>query len=393
MLPMHTRSHDPYQVGERFLVGFYGYGLNSKNYSHTMQAGELHIVTERDGESVHTIDDQGQSHHHVKRRDQDLEVGTCPDGKKRTVIWNMRLPILPADSIRIMADALNEYRQGPPLLLLCIENTEQGMVCERIHCSSLAGETRCGKPDEGRIEGNAFISKDRIVLAPNCDLNTEDNKSILITRTFPTIQPQLGDLLLLLNATYAPSEEPACIRRANVFRIATNQDASSVGQMLPESHTDTRLLFHPELNFATIEEVQDGIGRAYARLDPNDVLVVSIPDLHNPHDDVKVTAISHRGIRLYDSDNLDDDLWNMALEPGIWIGEDVTWFDCGDDGAEWEASWRRATSGDLASYGVDAEEIAEHWNDQDLCEATIEEIQAMIDNQSGPNPVEPAAHG
>jgi len=387
MLPKTYFSDDPYHPGFRFLTGFHGRPLVGRPYEQAMQAAELHRVTHRIGDDVHTIDDSGLTHVHVKRHGRELEVADHPAGPKRIVIWDLRLPQLHANYLRIMADALSNYRSGRPFLLLCRTRTDDGMLCNRIQCSSAALDARDGTTDQGRTVGNAFISDRPILLASGCDRNRDDVTPLLERRSSRTVEPDVGDLLLAIAPEWVATEAPDTIREANLFRIATDIDEQQVGNILPAPLDDARRMISSELPFAGLDEVHDGISRAYARLEPNDVIAISIPQ---DDGDVHVAAVSHRGIRLYDSDNLTDDLWGTSLEPGVWIGEDVTWFDCGDDGAEWEASWRRATPADLESYGIDAAEIADHWNDAELLRAAPQDIEAMIREARGPNPVESA---
>lgn len=387
MLPMTYRTEDPYHPGFRFLAGFYGLPLVSRGYGHAMQAAELHTVTSREGEIVHTVDDAGVAHRHIKRPGQELEIGQNNLRQTRTVMWNLQLPDLPADSIRIMADALKSHTRPPPLLLLCIEETSEGVLCERVNSADNNNETRYGEVDEGDIQGNAFFAKGRVLLGQECDRNEGEQNQFFTKRSFPKVSPQAGDLLIAINPEYTEAEDPAFIKAAYLFRLASGMDRETVGRALPKALERQEGQFAPYgLMFADLDDVQDGIGRGIARKEPNDIIVISVPETDK--DEVNLSHISHRGIRLYDSDNLDDDLWGTDLEPGIWIGEDVTWFNCGDDGAEWEASWRRATSQDLESYGIDIDEITESWNDLDLAPITKEEVARMIAEGCGPNSVE-----
>ena len=392
MLPMTFRTEDPYQPGFRFLTGFHGLPLVARGYGQAMQAAELHTVTARDGEFVHTVDDAGVTHQHIKRPGQELEVAKIEMHRPRMVIWNLALPDLPADAIRIMADALKNYHRPPPLLLLCIEAIEQGMLCERV-MSAPQDHIFCDSTvDEVEPCENAFFAKERILLANNCDRNEELSSIITTRRSHPTISPAVGDLLIAINPTFTAQESPAFITDTHLFRLASNMDREAVGSALPENRKKHERDFgRQELMFADLDDVMDGIGRGQARTEPNDLIVVAVP--HLDKDERTLAAVSHRGIRLYDSDNLNDDLWGTDLEAGVWIGEDVTWFDCGEDGAEWEAAWRRATPDDLASYGIDSSEILEYWNDLDLTPSTLEEITAMVEEARGPNSVEARAHG
>lgn len=392
MLPMTFRTEDPYQPGFRFLAGFYGLPLVSKGYGQAMQAAELHTVTARDGEFVHTVDDAGVAHQHIKRPGQDLEVAKVDKQPARIVIWNLILPDLPADAIRIMADALKNYHRPPPLLLLCIEATEQGMLCERVTNAPQGRIFFDDIVDELEPCGNAFFAKELILLASNCDRNEELSSSITTQRSYPAISPAVGDLLIAVKPTFTEQESPALITEAHLFRLASNMDREAVGRALPETEEGSERSFGwKALMFADLDDVMDGIARGQARTEPNDLIVVAVP--HPDKDERSLAAVSHRGIRLYDSDNLNDDLWGTDLEAGVWIGEDVTWFNCGDDGAEWEADWRRVTEADLSSYGIDPSEILEYWNDLDLTPATLEEITTMVEEARGPNSVEAGAHG
>lgn len=104
------------------------------------------------------------------------------------------------------------------------------------------------------------------------------------------------------------------------------------------------------------------IGQYLAGHDADMIIVLCIEtgSIEKP-DDTKVVLHS-QGSKLYWSDNLNDDVWNASIGHGVWLGTGISWHDCGEDGAEWEADWTKASIGDIAAI-IPLSELREHYVD------------------------------
>ena len=84
------------------------------------------------------------------------------------------------------------------------------------------------------------------------------------------------------------------------------------------------------------------------------------------------------GSKLYWDDTIADELWGTPLGHGIWIGTEISWHDAGDDGAEWDAAWRRAKISDMREHGLTFDEVVETAADQLERDLTLADVHALF---------------
>ena len=106
------------------------------------------------------------------------------------------------------------------------------------------------------------------------------------------------------------------------------------------------------------------------------VLVMDTGTLERPDNGYAVLHVS--GSRLYWNDTISDEMWGTPLGHGIWIGTDIAWHDAGEDGAEWDASWQRATIADMIEHGLTDEEVLDHLSDTLERDVTLTDVHALF---------------
>lgn len=374
-------GNEAFVPGMRFLTSRWGSPIFHLNGGSTRCAGLLHEVVERRDMTFTSRDHLGGMHEGRLRWSERPDLGKDERFMEKTIVWAESLPNAPFEQIEPLANALlgSDYR-NPPYLLLCDTVLEDGTAsCRMIHTALQGGASdgRRGRTEEdgawpGRTVGNAYLLHQPVLIRPDADLPW-----VGWGEKPPSYHPSAGDLLIMAGPTLAASDEPVVLK-ANLMRIVGDMDEDSVGRWMPEAPDQTRRAFRWSLGTATRDDLEDEIERAYAREKPNEIIVICVPlpggGTHNAH-------LSKSGIKLHEQDTVDDDLWGTALEPGVWFGSDISWYDCGDDGAEWEAAYRRATLEDLARHDLTLGEVADNWQDYAEDETPIGEagIAAIID--------------
>ncbi len=106
------------------------------------------------------------------------------------------------------------------------------------------------------------------------------------------------------------------------------------------------------------------------------VLVMDTGTLERPDNGYAVLHVS--GSRLYWNDTIADEMWGTPLGHGIWIGTGIAWHDAGEDGAEWDASWQRATIADMIEHGLTDEEVLDHLADTLERDVTLSDIHGLF---------------
>lgn len=106
------------------------------------------------------------------------------------------------------------------------------------------------------------------------------------------------------------------------------------------------------------------------------VLVMDTGTLARPDNGYAVLHVS--GSRLYWDDTIEDEMWGTPLGHGIWIGTEIAWHDAGEDGAEWDATWQRATIADMIEHGLTYEEVLDHLADTLEREVTLSDVHALF---------------
>jgi len=106
------------------------------------------------------------------------------------------------------------------------------------------------------------------------------------------------------------------------------------------------------------------------------VLVMDTGTLERPDNGYAVLHVS--GSRLYWNDTIEDEMWGTPLGHGVWIGTDISWHDAGEDGAEWDATWQRATIVDMIEHGITDEEVLDHLSDTLERDATLSDVHGLF---------------
>jgi hypothetical protein len=71
-------------------------------------------------------------------------------------------------------------------------------------------------------------------------------------------------------------------------------------------------------------------------------------------------------------------MWGTPLGHGIWIGTGIAWHDAGEDGAEWDATWQRATIADMIEHGITDEEVLDHLSDTLERDVTLTDVHGLF---------------
>lgn len=374
MIGRHPRNED-FVPGYRFLTSRWGYDPITGFGSSSRRAGLLCRVVSRDGMTFSYEDQHGIVREGRLRTFDRPDLGKDERFMAIDVAWGGPLPDAPFEEIAVLADLLMRQNwRDRPMLLLCESVDADGAATCRVVCQKALDRQRRGSrrddPAPGDAVGNAFLLEDRVILAPGCDRGLRGETFGELVRT----TPQAGDLLAAIR--YVGTDDPVfVITEANVLRIRGGMDEAAVGRWMPASEHREGEIMASDLSLAGADEIDDERCRAIARAQPDEVIVIAVPmpggELHNAH-------LSKSGIRLHEDDTVDDELWNRALDAGIHIGSDVRWYDAGEDGAEWEADFARATRADLERHGLSLEEVAEHWSEYAERDVTPQEIEAML---------------
>lgn len=372
--------NEEFVPGMRFLTGRWGSPIFHVNGGSTQCAGLLHEIVERRDMTFTSRDHLGGMHEGRLRWNERPDMGKDERFMQKAIIWAESLPNAPFEEIEPLANALlgGGYR-NPPYLLLCDAVMDDGTAsCRMIHTASHGGASdgRRGRAAEddawpGRTVGNAYLLDQPVLIRPDADLPWTG-----WGEKPPAYHPSVGDLLIMTDPLVEASEDPVVLK-AHLMRIVGGMDEDSVGRWMPDAPVQTGRSFQWSLGTATRDDMIVEIERAHARQEPDEIIVICVPlpdgSTHNAH-------LSKSGIKLHEDDTIDDELWGTVLEPGVWLGSDIAWFDCGEDGAEWEAAYRRATIEDLARHGLSLDEVADTWQEYAEEETPIDErgIAAVI---------------
>lgn len=392
----HYPRNEDFVPGYRFLTAGWGPPLFEPFGMSTKRVGLLMEVVRRDGMEFVTRDQNGSEHECRLRHHDRPEIGKDLRRMGLEIVWGDPLPNGPLNEMAAFTDVLlhSGYR-NPAVLLLCDDIDETGRAaCTLVHTAKRGGETDWRMDDvplAGETIGGAWFSEETIHVAPGAmkthpyALRNPGGGEIADRNGGPGPQwnaqaytPSPGDLFVATSFRTS-HDEPVTIVRAKFVRIAGNMGREAVGAWLPIPEREGH--YRTDLPLGSRMDIENEIGRAIARREPDEVVVISVPVIDPEHEgEVDVRSLSRSGIKLHESDNLDDDLYATDLEPGVWIGEDVTWHDCGEDGAEWSADWRRATREDLERHGLSFDEIAENWQEYSDLETSAAQIEAMLDS-------------
>lgn len=93
------------------------------------------------------------------------------------------------------------------------------------------------------------------------------------------------------------------------------------------------------------------------------------------------TVLHVSGSKLYWNDTIADEMWGTPLGHGIWIGTDIAWHDAGEDGAEWDAAWGRATITDMIEHGLTDEEVLDYLADALERDVTLSDVRGLFEEE------------
>lgn len=396
MIGFNPRNED-FVPGFRFLTGGWGPPLFEPFGSSAKRTDLLMEVVSRDGMAFTARDQHGTEHDCLLRHHDRPDLGKDVRRMNREILWAGELPKGPIGEIAAFADVLLQsgYRD-PALLLLCRSVGEDGTAtCDLIHTARRGGCADWRMDDvelPGTTVGNAWFSEERILIASGAARQHSilrlrpDNPFLPDRNPGPgpswnpvPYAPKPGDLFAAVNFV-TTFEGPLTILSAHLLPIAHDMDREKVGEWLPAIPEPTRRTYTADLPIGTRMDLEMEVERAHARSQPDEIIVISVPLIAPKSEgEVHLTSLSHTGIRLHEVDSLDDHLYGTDLEPGVWIGVGITWHDCGEDGAEWSADWRRATREDLQRHGIGFDEIAASWEDLSDVETDAADIEAMVD--------------
>lgn len=405
----HNPRHEDFVPGFRFLTAGWGPPLFEPFGMSSRRVGLLMEVVSRDGMAF-VARDQNRVDHKCRLRDhQSPDLGKDVHLMNREIVWCDPLPNGSLESVAAFADVLllSGYR-NPSLLLHCMEMMEDGTaVCSLIHTARKGGlcDWRMGERElDGETVGGAWFSDETIHVAPGA-MKVRTLPRIPVARTVQAdrnlgpgpqwipeaYSPKTGDLFTATKFIVSHDEQVTIVS-ADMLRIAEDMDRTAIGAWLPVIPQHPRQGWIVDLPLGTRADVEMEIERALARREPDEIVVISVPLIApTTPGDVHLSSLSHSGIRLHETDALDDDLYGTDLEPGVWIGEDVAWHDCGEDGAEWSASWRRANRDDLDRHGLSFDEVAENWTHHADLDVSAADIEVMMDRDLAAEEAETAA--
>lgn len=361
--------------GFRFITFDWGHPLFSMLGSSSKRCALLCEVTEVSGRTFLFRDHEGAVHQGTHRWGQQPDLGKDSRLMTRAIAWAGELPDAPLDEIRILADALlqSDWRNRPHLLLCESVDEDGGAVCRLIGEAVVGGGRRYrGDEDEmpGDVVGNAFLSDERVTVAAGADKGHVGWGELP-----PLYSPRPDDMFIATNMRTSNAEPPVIVG-ANLMRIRGGMDAEAVGRWMPSSSRMEGEIFAGGIGLGGREEIQDLVERAEAATHPDEIVIIAVPDAKG---EIHCVSQSATGIKLHEVDSLNDDMWNLDLEAGIWIGTGIQWFDCGEDGAQWEADWRRATGEDLKRHELTVEGLAVEWAEYAESDMDAEGVAKMIE--------------
>lgn len=370
---------DDFIPGFRFVTGEWSTPLFKSWGSSARRAALLHTVISRDGDIFVTCDQNNGEHTGLLRPGMSPSLGLDGRMMPTEIMWADPLPSGPFDEIRVLADAMlhNGWRNRPYLLLCDAVGADGAAMCRMIHPEEvgLASDVRFTMEPTtyaAQQHGTVFVLDEIITVAAGADLPWEGWENVP-----QPYHPVPGDLFVAMNVATEESLPPV-IKSAHLLKIASGMSAERVGEWMPSTVRRQGVL-GITLGIATRNDLDFELNRAHARLQPDEIIVISVP---TAKDDVHLQVLSKTGIKLHEVDCPSDDLYGTDLEPGIWLGSDIAWYDAGDDGAQWEAVFQTATIADIERHGLSAEELLCEWleyaQDQSACDKGRTIIQHLF---------------
>lgn len=316
-------------VGSRFVVGTERY--EPLKLRPTAFPELVLEVLSADGATVTARDHLGDTH--VFRTFWNMPPKL--DGDRR-ILWFGSIPNGSADEVMALAAVLlarsRRYRLEDPLLLHIPGIRDDGGADARL-VMPLQSDRRGWHGHEdvaGSVHGNAFVPTLPVHLPP----------AMLTDLPVPC-------LVVVDGYTAGTDFDAPSLVEGKVTLVAHLSDLDAVGQWMPEE-TDP-------MGVGTLAEIEYGTSRSIARAEPDEILVAAVP--RPGSDEIDPFKLSVTGIKLHDLDDVNDWLPSFGLEAGLWLGSGIGWHDAGEDGAEWDATWAKATARDLERHGYDVDQV------------------------------------
>ena len=289
------------------------------------KAGEEEIVLSREGEKDLSITK-------TRLHDRGYEV-----------VWTEALPDVPEDRLAAMLPMLEKSSYTNHVFLVKVEAIDG----EGNYQLDLVGEGEASEDEKERT-------------------------SVLLAKS---AQPGLsiGDILLVRPRSTRDDQEPVMLTEAEIVITGMSEDQANDVLGLTSGPFQSTIWPVGSSDCFDIE-----IGHCMAKHDEDIVIAMVIDKGNIDRSEETHDVLHHQGSKLYWNDNLADELWGTPLDHGVWIGSDVAWYDAGDDGAEWEANWGRATVADMIKYDVDFEEFRGRYEDTTGHSLRRSDIKAMF---------------
>lgn len=274
------------------------------------KAGEEEIVLSREGEKDLSITK-------TRLHDRGYEV-----------VWTEALPDVPEDRLAAMLPMLEKSSYTNHVFLVKVEAIDG----EGNYQLDLVGEGEASEDEKERT-------------------------SVLLAKS---AQPGLfiGDILLVRPRSTRDDQEPVMLTEAEIVITGMTEDQANDVLGLTSGPFQSTIWPVGSSDCFDIE-----VGHCMAKHDEDIVIAMVIDKGNIDQSDETHDVLHHQGSKLYWNDNLADELWGTPLDHGVWVGSDVAWYDAGDDGAEWEANWGRATIADMIAYGVDFDDFRDRFED------------------------------
>lgn len=266
-------------------------------------------------------------------------------GGDRQIVWFGSIPHGEPEEILALAAVLlaktRRYRLGRPLLL---------------HVGDLR--------DDGGADANLIMPRkaERLGWHGHEDATgSEFGEAFVPTATISLPKDMLDGIaapcLIAVDRFEAGTsfEEPSLVS-GSVVRIAGLPDLEAVGAWMPDEAGRPGYLSNGNpIGIGTLEEIEYETSRGIARAELDEILVAAVPRPGSSESDAM--SLSVTGIKLHDLDDVNDWLPSFSLDEGLWLGSQIGWFDAGEDGSEWDATWSRATAEDLARHGYSIDDV------------------------------------
>jgi len=290
------------------------------------------VITDVQPETL-TLERQGQNEAFARR---------SLSSRGKTICWGEGVPDVDETCLGPILTLLEKSSYSRRAFLLAVRDvTDEQALCDPIYPDRTIAVTT-SEADESEMEAGSEEETDKA-------LNVSLNANLPNADTL-----KAGDVVLVTIS--ATANDPETLR---IEDGAVALTGLTIGEAERLSSSTRRPFGVNTWPIGGRDEMQIEWGYHLAKHDEDVIVVFSHTDGKGAH----TSSISHKGSKLYWVDSINDDLWSMSLGEGIWIGRDISWHDAGEDGAEWDASWSRATVADLKTLGLSRAEIVDHVTD------------------------------